>query len=62
MPVFFVCAGLIGILAALLSIYVGRDLEQAIVEQVGGDAGNRRNLGEARLNERDLVGCHGAWR
>jgi uncharacterized membrane protein YecN with MAPEG domain len=24
MPVFFVCAGLIGILAALLSIYVGR--------------------------------------
>ena len=35
------------------------DLEQAPVEEIGGDRGDRRNLGEAVLDELDLVGIHG---
>ena len=36
-----------------------RDLEQAIVEEVGGGGGDRGHLGEARLHELDLGRVHG---
>src|SRR3954470_5150253 len=39
---------------------VGRNLEKPRVEEIGGGAGDRHDLGEARLNERDLLRCHGA--
>ena len=37
---------------------LGRDLEQPVVEEIGGRAGDRHHFLEARLDQVDLPPCH----